>query len=136
MATEYRNRQISQPIVVANVMNGETIATLQSVYPLTEADFVRLRGGAPTTAALAAVIFSGVVGYAISLGPKFEPILSGGQHQLSGGETKTIFVGTCISVILYALGFFLPNERKSVMKNISNHFNTTKSSTHIIGGGK
>lgn len=136
MATEYTGRQLTQPIVVADVLNGESIATLQSVFALTEADFIRLQGGPPTTATLATVIFSGVVGYAISLGPKLEAVLSGGQSQLTGGETKTLVIGLVASVVLYGIGYFLPNERKSVLSRISTHFQNAKASTHIIGGMK
>ena len=136
MATEYNNRQIDKPIVVADVMNGQTIATLQPVFPLTEADFVRLKGGPPITSTAAAMIFSGVIGYAIGLGPKLESIVSGGQFQLSAGEIKTIATWSIISLLIYFVGLCLPNERKSVMKNLSIHFKATNSSTHIIGGGK
>ena len=134
MATEYRGRQLSQPIVVADVLNGESIATLQSVFPLNEADFLRLQGGPPTTATLATAIFSGVVGYAISLGPKLETVLSGGQSQLTSGETKTIVIGIIASAILYGIGYFLPNDRKRVLSRIAAHFEKAKTTTHIVGG--
>lgn len=136
MATELNNQQINQPVVVADVMNGQTIAMLQAVYPLTEADFVRLQGGTPITAASAVMIFSGVVGYAIGLGPKLESIVTGSQPFMSNGELKTIAGWSAVSLIIYGIGYFLPNERTSVMKKLCNHFKATKSSTHIMGGGK
>lgn len=136
MATELNNQRIDQPVVVADVMNGQTIATLQPVYPLSEADFVRLKGGTPVTAAAAVMIFSGVVGYAIGLGPKLESLITGDLPLLSSGEIKTIGGWSAIALVIYGIGFLLPNERKSVMKNLSNHFKAAKSSTHIIGGGK
>ena len=136
MPTEYKGRQLNQPIVVDDALNGESIATLQSVFALTEADFLRLQGGPPTTATLATVIFSGVVGYAISLGPKLETIFSGGQSQLTGGETKTIVIGTIASAFLYGIGCLLPNDRKRVLARISTHFQNSRTSTDIVGGGK
>lgn len=136
MATELNNQRIDQPVVVADVMNGQTIAMLQAIYPLSEADFVRLKGGTPITAATAVMIFSGVVGYAIGLGPKLESLITGNQLLLSSGEIKTIAVWSAISLAIYFIGYCLPNERTSVMKKLSNHFKATKSSTHIIGGGK
>lgn len=136
MAIEYRGRQLSQPIVVADVMNGESIATLQPVFALNEADFLRLQGGPPTTATLATVIFSGVVGYAISLGPKLETMLSGGQSQLTSGEIKTIVIGVVASALLYGIGYFLPNDRKKVLSRIATHFEGAKPSTHIVGGAQ
>jgi hypothetical protein len=136
MATELNNQRIDQPVVVADVMNGQTIAMLQAVYPLSEADFMRLKGGTPITAATAVMIFSGVVGYAIGLGPKLESLITGAQPLMSNGEIKTIAGWSAISLVIYAIGFFLPNERTSIMKKLSNHFNAAKASTHIIGGGK
>lgn len=136
MATELNNQRINTPVVVADVMNGQTIATLQPVYPLSEADFVRLKGGTPVTAAMAVMIFSGVVGYAIGLSSKLEPLIVGDHPLLSISEIKTIAGWSAISLAIYGIGFFLPNERSSVMKKLSNHFKATKSSTHIIGDGK
>lgn len=136
MTSEYSNRQIDKPIVIADVMNGQTIATIQTVFPLTEADFVRLKGSPPITFAASAMIFSGVIGYAIGLGPKLESIISGGPSQLSTGEIKTIVVSSIVSLLIYLVGLCLPNERKSVMKNLTNHFKAFNSSTNNIGGGK
>lgn len=136
MATELSNQRIEQPVVVADVMNGQTIAMLQAVYPLSEADFVRLKGGAPVTAAAAVMILSGVVGYAIGLGPKLESLITSDQPLMSNGELKTIAGWSAISLVIYLIGFCLPNERTSVMKKLSNHFKAAKASTHIVGGGK
>lgn len=136
MATELNNQQLDKPVVVADVMNGQTIAMLQAVYPLSEADFVRLKGGTPITADAAAMIFSGIVGYAIGLGPKLESLITGDQLFMSSDEIKTIVIWGAISLFIYLIGFCLPNERKSVMKKLAVHFKAAKSSTHIIGGGE
>lgn len=136
MTTEYIKQQVTQSIVVTNLMNGESIATLQSAYPLTEADYERLQAGAPMTSTLAAMLFSGVVGYAISLGPKLESLFSDGKLALAPGETKTIVIGSAISAVVYLAGLLLPNKRKSVMEKLKAHFNDARPSTHIVGGGK
>lgn len=134
MATEVNNQQLDKPLVVADVMNGQTIAMLQTVYPLSEADFVRLRGGPPITAAGAVMIFSGVVGYTIALGPRLQTIITSDQPLFSNGEIQTILAWSALSLAVYLIGLCLPNERTSVMKKMSNHFKAAKSSTHIIGG--
>ena len=136
MASAYEDKQLSQPIVLADLLNGESIATLQAAFALTEADFLRLQGGPPITATLATILFSGVVGYAISLGPKLEPMLAGGSSQLNSGETKTIVIGVISSLALYGIGYFWPNNRKTVMARIDQHFKTSKPSTHLVGGTK
>lgn len=136
MTIELNNQKLDQPVVIADVMNGQTIATLQAVFPLTEADYLRLKGGPPITASAAVMIFSGVVGYAIALGPKLQSIISGEQSLLSYGEIKTIGAWTLISVVIYAIGWLIPNDRTNIMKRLHGHFKVAKSSTHIIGGGK
>jgi hypothetical protein len=136
MTTELNNQRIDQPVVVADVMNGQTIAMIQTIYPLTEADFVRLKGGTPITAAAAAMIFSGVVGYAIGLGPKLQSLITGDPPLWDNSEIKTIAGWSAISLVIYLIGFCLPNERTTVMKKLSKHFKAVESSTHIMGGGK
>lgn len=134
MAESHEDQAVQQPFVVSNLLNGQSVASLQAVFPLTEADFLRLKGSQPVTTAFATIIFSGVIGYAISLGPKLEPLASGGKFQLTTGETWTLILGVGISVLLYAIGFMCPNEKKRTMRLIENHFKRSKPSTHIVGG--
>jgi hypothetical protein len=136
MFSEIKNQQIEKSVVVADVLNGQTIAMLQALYPLTEADFVRLKGSAPITVWVAGSIFSGVLGYAIGLGPKLQSMIAGDQLLMSTGEIKVIAVWSLISLVFYLIGKCFPNERTGVMKKISNHFKGAKSTTHITGGGK
>lgn len=134
MKHAYEGRQLSQPIIVADLLNGRSVMTLQPPYLLTEADFLRLRGGPPVTAALATIVFSGVVGYAVSLGPNIAPLFDGGESQLTSGELSTMVVGAIASAALYAIGFCWPNDKKKTMKKISRHFVSAPPSSHIVGG--
>ena len=130
----YEGRQLSQPIVVYNLLNGQSVTTMQLPYFLTEADFVRLKGGKPVTATLATIVFSGVVGYAVSLGPKIAPLFDGGNSLLTSSESSTMMVGAIVSAILYGIGFWWPNDKKKTMKKISKHFDSAPPSSHIVGG--
>lgn len=134
MERAYEGRQLSQPIIVTDLLNGRSVTTMQSPYLLTEADFLRLKGGPPVTAALATIIFSGVVGYAVSLGPKIAPLFDGGKSQLTSGELSTMAVGTIASAVLYGIGFWWPNDKQKTMKKISKHFDSAPPSSHIVGG--
>lgn len=134
MEHAYEGRQLSQPIVVTDLLNGRSVTTMQPPYLLTEADFLRLKGGPPVTAALATIVFSGVVGYAVSLGPKIAPLFDGGKSQLTSGELSTMVVGTIASAVLYGIGFWWPNDKKKTMKKISKHFDSAPPSSHIVGG--
>lgn len=45
-------------------------------------------------------------------------------------------VGAVASALLYATGFFWPNDKKKTMKKISKHFDGAPPSSHIVGGGE
>lgn len=134
MESSYEGRQLSQPTVVTNLLNGQSVTTMQPPYLLTEADFLRLKGVPPVTAALATIVFSGVVGYGVSLGPKIAPVFDGRESELTSGELRTIVIGTIASAVLYAIGFWWPNDKKKTMKKISKHFDSAPPSSHIVGG--
>jgi hypothetical protein len=134
MAQAFEGRQLSQPITVTDLLNGRSVTTMQAPFLLTEADFLRLKGSPPVTSALATVVFSGVVGYAVSLGPKIAPIFEGGNSHLTSGEIRTMLAGTAVAAVLYAVGFWWPNDKKKTIKKISNHFDSAPPSSHIVGG--
>ncbi|NOT81422.1 MAG: hypothetical protein HOP01_01665 [Gallionella sp.] len=136
MERTYKDRKLTQAIVVTDLLNGQSVTTMQSPYLLTEADFLRLQGIPPITAALATILFSAVVGYAVSLGPKITPLFNGGKSQLTPGEIVTMLAGIALSILFYVIGFCFPNEKKKTMKKISNHFDNEPPSSHIVGGKK
>lgn len=133
MGNAYVGKQLSQPVTVNDLFNGQSVTTMQQPYLLTEADFLRLKGSPPITATLATIVFSGTVGYALSLGPKITPMLGGGQSQLTSGEINTMIAGTILSFALYIIGFCLPNDKKNIMKKITRHFDNAPPSSHIVG---
>lgn len=134
MERTYEGRQLSQPIAVTDLLNGRSVTTLQAPYLLTEADFLRLKGGPPITATLATIIFSGVIGYAVSLGPKIAPVFEGHDSQLASAEIRTMVAGMAIAAALYAVGFCWPNDKKKTMEKISKHFDGAPPSSHILEG--
>jgi hypothetical protein len=136
MERAFEGRQLSQPITINDLLNGRSVATIQPPYLLTEADFERLKGAPPITAALATIVFSGVVGYAIGLGPKFAPMFELKPTELTSGEFTTIVAGTVISGFLYLIGCLWPNDKKKTMKKIAKHFDGAPPSAHIVGGAE
>ena len=133
MGNTFIGQQLSQPTPITDLLNGQSVATIQVPYILTEADFLRLKGGPPITAATAAMLFSGVVGYAISLGPKITPVFEGGSLLLEPGELRTILGCIALSVVIYGLGLFCPDDKKRTMRKIDEHFKNAQPSSHIIG---
>jgi hypothetical protein len=133
MDQAFDGKHLSQPIKVSGLLNGRSVATIQPAYLLTEVDFERLKGSPPITASLASLVFSGVVGYAIGLGPKIAPILESKPTELTSAELRTIVFGTVVSAILYVIGYAWPNSKKKTMKKIANHFDGAPASAHIVG---
>ncbi|WP_261881430.1 hypothetical protein [Vibrio coralliirubri] len=42
--------------------------------------------------------------------------------------------GVAISIVLYLVGLALPNDRKRVMKEIKEHFNTAPKQRQVVSG--
>jgi hypothetical protein len=136
MDNQIVGREISNSISVTNLLNGRSVATIQQPYLLTEADYERLKGSQPITSAMATIVFSGVVGYAVGLGPKITPMFESKASELTSGEIKTIVGFTLIAVVLYVIGFAVPNGKKKTMKKIARHFDSAPASAHIVGGAE
>lgn len=136
MEPAYQNQQLNQPVVVGDLLSGRSIATVQAPFLLSEVEYIHLQGSPPLTATLATNLFFAVVGYAISLGPKFIAVIRGEPSQLTGAEWSTLGVGVALAVALYAAGLALPNERRKTMKKIAEHFRNSPASHHLLKGRK
>lgn len=133
MGKDFKGAEITDSVRVGGVLNGRTITSMQAPYWLSEADFMRLKGGSPKTASIAGVIAAAISGYAISLAPKLTPYFSGLPVQVTFPETITVLIGWGVAGVFYVVGFALPNERSEVMKKISAHFAGSKPSLKILG---
>lgn len=133
MSRDYEGREIRQSVRIDGVLNGRSVASMQTPFMLTEADFMRLRGGPPITASISAVIVSAVVGFGIGLIPKIAPILKGGEIQISDSEGYTVLAGFIIAALIYFVGLAFPSDKGKVMKNIADHFVEEKPSIRILG---
>lgn len=121
MAREYERQQLTEPVAVKHVLNGKTVSP-QPHYELNEADFVRLQGGPSKLSGFANLLAGGVVGYAITLYPKLEVLMMGGPSEFTKGEVRTVLAGGGVTLLLYVVGRYLPNDRQRVMKKISGYF--------------
>lgn len=133
MSRDYEGREIRQSVRIKGVLNGRSVASMQTPFMLTEADFMRLRGGPPITASISGVIVSAVVGYGIGLIPKLTPMLKGEEVQISDPEGYTVLGGLIIAIVIYLAGLAFPSDKGKVMKNIANHFVEEKPSIKILG---
>ncbi len=129
----YVGQQINKPVQVENLLTGE-IASIQPIFPLTEAQFIHLRAQASMTGIWATNLLFAVVGYALNLVPKFAALLKGGSSQFTSAETSVLLYGIIASLVLYGIGRFFPNERTKIMKRISKHFaEKTGQARYVVG---
>jgi hypothetical protein len=136
MPQSYSNQQLQSPVVVQGLLTGQTIATVQAPFLLSEVDFVRLRGNPSRTETWATNLFFAVVGYAVSLGPKFVSLLKGEPSQITSAEWITLGLGAIVALVLYLIGFAFENERKDLMKRIATHFKNAPASHHVVKSAK
>ncbi len=94
---------------------------------------MRLQGMPARTEAWATNLLFAVVGYGISVAPKYwDSLLSPKSSPVSKGEWITVAVGVALAVILYVLGRFLPNERRNTIEKISKHFKSSPASQGVV----
>lgn len=134
MEPPIENRRLHDPIIVEDGLNGRSIRSLQSLFPLTELDFHKLQGSAPKTTAAAVMVASGVLGFVFGLGPKFMAWLRGGQFDVTASELYTILAGVVFSVLLYLIGCWMPNDRKATIKKIKKYFQDQLDASNSPGG--
>jgi hypothetical protein len=134
MSSRIENQQISQTIPVHGLLSGASIGTWQADYPLTAIDFEYIKNGKPITFNWANSIFLATVGFGFNILGKGASTLAGIPQQIYIGEWITLGAGVFISIILYAFGLALPNDRKRVMKEIKEHFNNAPKHRQVVPG--
>lgn len=131
MHPSYKGQQLSQTISVTDLLNEQSITTMQQPFLLSEADFLRLKGKPPITASLSSMLIAGDIGYVISIAPKLSWPFK--NNQLSTGEIWTVIIVLIIAIVIYLLGYVLPNDQKNTIKKITKHFEDAPVSSHIVG---
>lgn len=124
MSDNYVSQEISKTIKFdKGIVSGGNLESLQAVYPLKEADFLRLRMKDSKLKTLSGYILGGVIGYVLNI---FKNIVDYFVHKnvsaVQNAEWVTIVAGLLISLVLYLCGEYLPNERSKIMKAIEKYF--------------
>jgi hypothetical protein len=128
------NQNIGETVIVPDLLSGITIGTLQADYLLNGRDYEHLRSGKPITFNWANSILLTSVGMGLSLlgrflSQKFDPSIV-----IHWGEWVALGIGFAVSIILYLIGFALPDDRKTMMKKLKNHFDSSPKKRQIMQG--
>ncbi|WKC46140.1 hypothetical protein [Pseudomonas veronii] len=122
---KYNNENITQTLFTDDMFSGISFATIQADYPLSAADYMQLKNGWVSVHGWALNVGFATFGYALSIFPKIFSSFFGGSEVVNKGEWVTLGLGVVVVLALYLLGFFLPSDKKIIMKAISDHFKTT-----------
>lgn len=135
MTNRIENQQITETVPVHGLVSGAQMGTWQADYQLTALDFEHLKNGKPITFAWAQSLFLATLGFSLSIAGKGAAAnFFGAQQEILVGEYITLCIGFAISVVLYVIGLFFPNEKKRVMTEIKNHFKNAPRHRQLVQG--
>jgi hypothetical protein len=133
MTSRVSNQTLTETVVVSeDPLTGAKVGSFQVDFPLCEADYVRLRHGDTWLSRISAGIFTGAIGFGISILPKFISQNSGGNESVSMPEWQAFAWVTAIGGIALVISFFLPNEKTKVLSRIGNHFNSEPRTRQLL----
>ncbi|MFZ5842564.1 MAG: hypothetical protein ACOY3E_06625 [Pseudomonadota bacterium] len=132
----YENQVITRTVVTENVFTGVCIGTFQEDFQLCEADFLRLKNNGTTLGAWATNVLFAAIGYGVSILPKWFSEIAGKEAVVSQAEWAALAACLLISVALFFIGKFLPNEKKELLNRMDKHFRTAPKSRQFIRGQK
>lgn len=110
-------------------VNNAILIVTQVPYNLSEADFLRLKTNQPLTISMVLSLFGIISAFAVSdiipslIGKYF---LNNNATTIDKSKLITIVVLLLITIIIYAIGYFKPNERKKILSKIDKHFECNK----------
>lgn len=132
----FKNAHLTETVVVSGSVSEVVIASLQEDYALNEADYIRLTSEWNSLKGWSVNFFFVTLGYAMSLAPSFFPRNGAIEAMPSNGEVIVLCTSSAITILFYAIGSFIPNERKTLLKRIGNHFKNAPRSRHVMRNDK
>lgn len=108
-----------------------TIGSFQADFLLCEADYLRIKSK-PALQNWSHNIFLTTVGIGLLIIGKYLGNKLGYKAEILLGEWIACGVGLILSLILYGLGFILPNEKKRVMQQMAEHFKKAPRTKHLV----
>lgn len=119
---EYKGQLITGTVEAVGSLTGTSIGTWQEDYLLREVEFVHIKRGKSVTFLWANSFLLTTFGFGINLLAKWFSSSDNTISPISKGEWIAFGCGAVFALILYIIGYFIPNERKKVMNDIESHF--------------
>lgn len=120
--------------IAEDVKTKPSLHISQEVFPLCEADFLRLKHSASkATGWGVAVSMTGFVMLLVPIAKFMQAKFAQTQPAIEPWEWIVPFVAFLIASILFLAAKFLPDEGKRVMKDIESHFSGAPRTRHLGG---
>ncbi|WP_047392377.1 hypothetical protein [Chitinibacter sp. ZOR0017] len=126
------NQVITQPVITENLFTGYSIGTFQENFQLCEADFLRLKNEGTPLTSWSLNLFFATIGYFLSILPKWISEIAGKPERVSQSEWVVLAIGAFFSLALFIIGKLLPNEKKILLNQISQHFKSAPKCRQFI----
>lgn len=122
----FKNKVLNQTFEAMDILSNVSVGTWQEDYLLTELEFERIKSDKSITFLWAHRIFLSTIGFGIIIAAKGISTWVNVPERISIVEWAALGIGVVVSIFIYIVGYivdyFLPNNRKRVMKNIERHF--------------
>ena len=125
----FTNTTITETVVLSEPLSGNSIASIQAIYPFTEADYVRLDSQGNVVKNWATSFLFVAIGSAVTL---LQNVYKDGLNTPNDVASGDVIVLSILSLITA----FVPNEKKKLMKRIGKFFKDSASQNHFIRGAK
>ena len=133
----YENQVITHTLVTQeNLFTGVSIGTFQEDFQLCEADFLRLKSEGSPMATWSLNILFASIGYGMSILPKWISEISGKAEKVTQSEWAALALGIAVSVVLFTINKFIPNEKKELLNRMSQHFKSAPKTRQFVRGQK
>lgn len=133
MTSRVSNQTLTETVVLGeNPLTGARVGSFQVDFPLCEADYVRLRHGDTWLSRISASIFSGAMGFGISILPKLISQHNGGKDSVSMPEWQAFGWVAGLGGATLLVSFLLPNEKKRVLSKIAAHFESEPRTRQLL----
>lgn len=124
MSENYVSLEIKKTVrVEKEVISKGNLESLQAIFPLKEADYLRLQSKDSSFKTFSGYILGAVIGYVFNILKNiYNFFINGDLKAVQTSEWVIIGIGVLASIVCYLIGEYLPNERSKVMKTIEKYF--------------
>lgn len=132
----FTNTTITETVVLSEPLSGNSIASIQAIYPFTEADYVRLDSQGNIVKNWATSFLFVAIGSAVTL---VQNVYKDGiktPHDVAAGDLIVLSILFFVTALLFVVSMFVPNEKKKLMKRIGRFFKDSPSHSHFFRGAK